>query len=60
MDGAIWRILESDAFVFFGATGNLAYQQIPPALQAMIQRGHFDMPIIGVARSRDCMVEVEL
>lgn len=51
---------ESDAFVFFGATGNLAYQQIPPALQAMIQRGHFDMPIIGVARSRDCMVEVEL
>ena len=43
--------LESDAFVFFGATGDLAYEQIFPALQAMIQRGHFDMPIIGVARS---------
>jgi glucose-6-phosphate 1-dehydrogenase len=43
--------LESDAFVFFGATGDLAYKQIFPALQAMIQRGHFDMPIIGVARS---------
>jgi glucose-6-phosphate 1-dehydrogenase len=43
--------LDSDAFVFFGATGDLAYEQIFPALQAMIQRGHFDMPIIGVARS---------
>jgi len=42
--------LESDAFVFFGATGDLAYQQIFPALQAMIAQGHFDMPIIGVAK----------
>jgi glucose-6-phosphate 1-dehydrogenase len=42
--------LESDAFVFFGATGDLAYEQIFPALQAMIIRGHFDMPIIGVAK----------
>ena len=42
---------ESDAFVFFGATGDLAVEQIFPALQAMIRRGHFDMPIIGVARS---------
>jgi glucose-6-phosphate 1-dehydrogenase len=42
--------LESDAFVFFGATGDLAYQQIFPALQAMIVHGHFDMPIIGVAK----------
>ena len=41
----------SDAFVFFGATGDLAYKQIFPALQAMIQRGHLDMPIIGVAKS---------
>ncbi|MGZ3495815.1 MAG: glucose-6-phosphate dehydrogenase, partial [Thermodesulfobacteriota bacterium] len=40
----------SDAFVFFGATGDLAYKKIFPALQAMIRRGHFDMPIIGVAR----------
>jgi len=42
----------SDAFVFFGATGDLAYKQIFPALQAMIRHGHFDMPIIGVGRSQ--------
>ena len=41
----------SDAFVFFGATGDLAYKQIFPALQAMIRHGHLDMPIIGVGRS---------
>ena len=41
----------SDAFVFFGATGDLAYKQVFPALQAMIRRGQLDMPIIGVARS---------
>ena len=40
----------SDAFVFFGATGDLAYQQIFPALQALVGRGHLDGPIIGVAR----------
>lgn len=42
---------KADTFVFFGATGDLAYEQIFPALQAMIARGHFDMPIIGVAKS---------
>jgi len=42
----------SDAFVFFGATGDLAYKQIFPALQAMIRHGHLDMPIIGVGRSQ--------
>ena len=41
----------SDAFVFFGATGDLAYKQVFPALQALIQEDHFDLPIIGVARS---------
>jgi glucose-6-phosphate 1-dehydrogenase len=41
----------SDALVFFGATGDLAYKQIFPALQAMIRHGHFDAPIIGVAKS---------
>ncbi len=40
----------SDALVFFGATGDLAYKKIFPALQAMIRRGELDMPIIGVAR----------
>jgi glucose-6-phosphate 1-dehydrogenase len=41
----------SDALVFFGATGDLAYKQIFPALQALIKRGHLDQPIIGVAKS---------
>ena len=41
----------SDALVFFGATGDLAYKQIFPALQAMIRHGHLDLPIIGVAKS---------
>jgi glucose-6-phosphate 1-dehydrogenase len=41
--------LDSDALVFFGATGDLAYQQIFPAIQAMIRHRHFDLPIIGVA-----------
>ncbi|MEJ2690419.1 MAG: glucose-6-phosphate dehydrogenase [Deltaproteobacteria bacterium] len=41
----------SDAFVFFGATGDLAYKQIFPALQVLIGRGHLDVPIIGVAKS---------
>jgi hypothetical protein len=43
--------LESDALVFFGATGDLAFRQVFPALQALIRRGHFEMPIIGVAKS---------
>lgn len=42
---------ESDAFVFFGVTGDLAYRQIFPALQALVRRGHFRMPIVGVAKS---------
>ncbi|MEO6690386.1 MAG: glucose-6-phosphate dehydrogenase, partial [Dokdonella sp.] len=41
----------SDAFVFFGASGDLAYKKIFPALQAMIRRDGMDVPIIGVARS---------
>ncbi len=40
----------SDAFVFFGATGDLAYKKIFPAVQALIRRGQLDMPIIGMAR----------
>jgi glucose-6-phosphate 1-dehydrogenase len=42
--------IRSDAFVFFGATGDLAYKQIFPALQALIRRDGLDMPIIGVAK----------
>lgn len=41
----------SDALVFFGATGDLAYKKIFPSLQAMIKRGNFDMPVIGVAKA---------
>jgi glucose-6-phosphate 1-dehydrogenase len=41
----------SDAFVFFGATGDLAFKKIFPSLQAMIKRGHLSIPVIGVARS---------
>lgn len=41
----------SDAFVFFGATGDLAHKKIFPALQALIRTGDLDMPIIGMARA---------
>jgi glucose-6-phosphate 1-dehydrogenase len=41
----------SDALVFFGATGDLAYKKIFPALQAMARRGTLDFPVIGVAKS---------
>ena len=41
----------SDALVFFGATGDLAYKKIFPALQAMLKRGHLDVPVIGVAKT---------
>jgi len=43
----------SDAFVFFGATGDLAYKQIFPALHGLIRDEGFDLPIVGVARSGD-------
>jgi len=41
----------SDALVFFGATGDLAYKKIFPALQSMVKRGHLDVPVIGVAKA---------
>ncbi len=41
----------SDAFVFFGATGDLAYKKVFPALQALIRRGRLSVPIIGVAKA---------
>jgi glucose-6-phosphate 1-dehydrogenase len=41
----------SDALVFFGATGDLAYKKIFPALHAMARRGHLTFPVIGVAKS---------
>lgn len=42
---------KSDALVFFGATGDLAYKKIFPALQEMIRRGILDVPVIGVAKA---------
>jgi glucose-6-phosphate 1-dehydrogenase len=42
---------QSDALVFFGATGDLAYKKIFPALQAMVKRGHLNVPVVGVAKS---------
>lgn len=41
----------SDALVFFGATGDLAYKKIFPSLQAMVKRGNLNVPVIGVAKS---------
>jgi glucose-6-phosphate 1-dehydrogenase len=40
-----------DALVFFGATGDLAYKKIFPALQNMIRHETLDVPVIGVARA---------
>ena len=41
----------SNALVFFGATGDLAYKKIFPALQATAKRGHLNVPVIGVAKA---------
>ncbi|HWV99394.1 MAG TPA: glucose-6-phosphate dehydrogenase [Candidatus Acidoferrum sp.] len=41
----------SDTLVFFGATGDLAYKKIFPALQAMVKRGTLNLPVIGVAKA---------
>ena len=41
----------SDALVFLGATGDLAFKKIFPALQSLIRHGKLDVPIVGVAKS---------
>ncbi|MCX6929318.1 MAG: glucose-6-phosphate dehydrogenase, partial [Verrucomicrobia bacterium] len=41
----------SDTLVFFGATGDLAYKKVFPALQAMVKRGNLSVPVIGVAKA---------
>ena len=41
----------ADTLVFFGATGDLVYKKIFPALYAMERRGHLEVPVVGVARS---------
>ena len=45
------NVPHSDALVFFGASGDLAYKKIFPSLQAMVKRGHLDVPVIGVAKA---------
>jgi glucose-6-phosphate 1-dehydrogenase len=50
----------SDAFVFFGAAGDLAFKKIFPALQALARRGKLDFPVVGVARAgwtRDQLIQ---
>ena len=41
----------SDALVLFGAMGDLAHKKVFPALYHMVQRGHLDVPVIGVAKA---------
>ena len=43
--------VHSDALVFFGATGDLAYKKIFPSLQNLVKRGRLDVPVIGVAKA---------
>ena len=49
--GSAQDAILSDALVFFGATGDLAYKQIFPSLQKMILRGNLTVPVIGVAKA---------
>ena len=44
-------VLRSDAIVFFGATGDLAYKQIFPALLGLVRDEGLNAPIIGVAKA---------
>src|SRR6185369_12753726 len=65
---AMWSTMEvvreltparSDALVFFGASGDLAFKDIFPALQGLAATGQLDMPVLGVARapwSRDDLI----
>ena len=48
----------TDALVLFGATGDLAFKKIFPALQAMIKRGHLTVPVIGVAKGNRSIEEL--
>src|SRR3954466_9249732 len=51
MTGGARRYERSDGLVFFGATGDLAYKKIFPALHSMAKRGKLTFPVVGVARS---------
>ncbi|HEX4461813.1 MAG TPA: glucose-6-phosphate dehydrogenase, partial [Polyangia bacterium] len=47
----------ADALVIFGATGDLAFKQIFPAVQALATNGRCDMPVVGVAREEWSVAE---
>ena len=49
---------QADAFVFFGATGDLASKQIHPALAGLIRDSDWDLPIIGIMTSPGKLVYV--
>jgi glucose-6-phosphate 1-dehydrogenase len=51
METTFMKNSHSDALVFFGATGDLAYKKIFPSLQAMVKRGHLNVPVVGVAKA---------
>ena len=44
--------MHSDAFVFFGMSGDLAHKKIFPALYLMVKSGALDIPVVGVASSQ--------
>ncbi len=44
-------IPDADAFLLFGATGDLAKKKLWPALYELTTEGRLDMPIVGIARS---------
>ena len=51
METTFMKNSPSDALVFFGATGDLAYKKIFPSLQAMVKRGNLKVPVVGVAKA---------
>ena len=44
-------VAPADAFLLFGATGDLAKKKLWPALYELTTEGRMDMPIVGIARS---------
>ena len=51
MSGQADAATHSDALVFFGATGDLAYEQIFPSLLGLVRDDGLNVPIVGVAKS---------
>lgn len=47
-----------DALVLFGATGDLAFKKIFPALQALVKRGQLRVPVIGVAKGNRTLEQI--